>query len=188
MSEHSERFVAHLQALKERDSGAMAALRHSLAFDPGAYPPAYPYVERFVGQDVHERDARRLALYTVAGLYAKHPQQRGGQSCAAAFGELMFRRRSASIENRFVALLAADAEHIHVYLRQAVSLMAADGVELDYSRLLDDLSLWMNPYVDPERRDRLRQRWARDFYRALQGSADSRTSSEDTSDKKDFAA
>ncbi len=169
MSEHAEQFIAHLNALKERDRGALAALRHSLAFEPGCYPRAFPYVERFAGAAVHERDARRLALYAVAGLFARHPQQ-GTQSFAAALGELMARRQSPSIEGRFIALLGADAENIVDYLRQAVSLLAADGIGCDYARLLDDLSQWLNPHADPSR---LRQRWARDFYRAAQATHES---------------
>jgi len=167
VSEHAEKFVAHLMALKEKDSGAMAALRHSLAFVPGSYPKAFSYVERFAGAAVHDRDARRLALYAVAGLFARHPQQQA-QSFASAFGELMRLRSkpdepNKSIEGRFVALLGADAENITEYLRQAVSLLAADGLGCDYGRLLDDLTQWLNPNANP---DSLRQRWARDFYRA----------------------
>ncbi|MEO4045673.1 type I-E CRISPR-associated protein Cse2/CasB [Pseudomonas sp. CAU 1711] len=164
MSEHAEQFIAHLHALKERDRGALAALRHSLAFEPGCYPRAFPYVERFAGAAVHERDARRLALYAVAGLFARHPQSHS-QSLAAALGELMARRQSPSIEGRFIALLGADAENIVDYLRQAVSLLAAEDIGCDYARLLDDLSHWLNPNADPSR---LRQHWARDFYRAAQ--------------------
>lgn len=165
MSEHAEAFIAYLNALKERDRGALAALRHSLAFAPGSYPKAFPYVERFAGEAVHERDARRLALYAVAGLFALHSSHRPRQSFAAALGELMSRRQSPSIENRFVALLGADAENIVDYLRQAISLLAADEIGCDYARLLDDLSRWLNPSADPSL---LRQRWARDFYRAAQ--------------------
>lgn len=164
MSEHAEQFIAHLIALKERERGALAALRHSLAFEPGCYPKAFPYVERFAGAVVHERDARRLALYAVAGLFARHPQQ-GPQSFASALGELMARRQSPSIEGRFIALLGADAENIVDYLRQAVSLLAADAIGCDYGRLLDDLTRWLNPATDPSL---LRQRWARDFYRAAE--------------------
>lgn len=166
MSEHAEQFIAHLCALRERDRGALAALRHSLAFEPGCYPKAFPHVERFAGAAVHERDARRLALYAVAGLFARHPQQ-GSQSFAAALGELMARRQSPSIEGRFIALLGADAENIVDYLRQAISLLAADAIACDYARLLDDLSRWLNPAIDPSL---LRQRWARDFYRAAQAA------------------
>lgn len=162
MSAHSEQFIAYLQGLRERDRGALAALRHSLAFAPGSDPRSFPYVERFASNAVHERDARRLALYAVAGLFARHPQQ-AEQSFAAALGELFQRRDSASIEGRFIALLGADAENIVEYLRQAVSLLAADGIGCNYASLLDDLRHWMNPNADPSR---LRQSWARDFYRA----------------------
>ncbi|MDR0816715.1 MAG: type I-E CRISPR-associated protein Cse2/CasB [Desulfovibrio sp.] len=165
MSKHDEKFIAHLKSLKERDRGALATLRHSLAFAPGTYPQAFPYVERFAGVDSHERDARRLALYAVAGLFARHPAQ-ASASFATAFGELMRRRGSASIEKRFLALLGADAENVFEYLKQAISLLAADGPGCNYAQLLNDLSSWLNPNLH-EQRDRLRQRWARDFYRAL---------------------
>lgn len=169
MSEHAERFIEHLIALRDKDRGALAALRHSLAFAPGAYPKAFPHVERFVGVDRHELDPRRLALYAVAGLFARHPLQRP-QSFATAFGELMCRRSepqkpNKSIEGRFVALLGADAENVLDYLRQIASLLASSEIGLDYAKLLDDLTVWMNPNTD---HDRLRQRWARDFYRAAQ--------------------
>lgn len=174
MSEAAQRFIDHLTLLRERDRGALATLRHSLAFDPGCYPKAYPYVERFVGHERSARDPWRLALYAVAGLYARHPQQRG-PSFGTAFGELMQRRSkprepNKSIEGRFVALLAADEDNILVYLRQAVSLLAADDIGFDYAQLLDDLSRWMSPAVD---RDRLRQNWAREFYRAALAEAES---------------
>lgn len=160
---NTEAFIAHLEALNQRNRGALAALRHSLAFAPGSDPRAYPYVERFAGNAAHERDARRLALYAVAGLYALHPQQ-ATQSLGSALGEL-YRDGSGSIEGRFIALLGADPENIVDYLRQAISLLAAKSLGLDYGRLLDDLSQWMNPHSDP---GWLRQRWARDFYRAAQ--------------------
>ncbi|HCW95242.1 type I-E CRISPR-associated protein Cse2/CasB [Pseudomonas sp. S5(2021)] len=166
MSDHAEQFIAHLLALKERDRGALAALRHSLSFEPGAYPKAFPYVERFAGNAVHERDARRLALYAVAGLFARHPEQ-APQSLASALGELQHRRASTSIEGRFIALLGADAENIVDYLRQVIGLLAADSIGCDYAQLLKDLSQWMNPATDPSR---LRQRWARDYYRAAEAA------------------
>ncbi len=165
MSEYAQRFVAHLEQLNQRNRGALATLRRSLAFEPGGYPPAYPFVERFVSPERHARDASRLALYIVAGLYALHPHQ-GGKSLASSLGSLMRERESGSIEQRFVALLGADAENVAVYLRQIVSLLAADDRPLDYGLLLRDLTAWLNPF-DSEWRDSVRQHWARDFYRAL---------------------
>lgn len=175
MSEHAEHFIAHLNVLKERDRGALATLRHSLAFEPGNYPRAYPYVERFVGTGTHERDARRLALYAVAGLFARHPLHQPSRSFAAALGELMRRRDSGSIEGRFVALLGADAENVVHYLRQVINLLAAEGLACDYARLQDDLSYWMNPTVDPRQ---VRQRWARDFYWAAEAVSTESTDTE----------
>ncbi|MBH3338064.1 type I-E CRISPR-associated protein Cse2/CasB [Pseudomonas mendocina] len=170
MSEFAQGFIAHLQRLQERDRGALAVLRRSLSFAPGAYPPAYPYVERFVAAERHAQDASRLALYLTAGLFAAHPEQ-GAKSLATSLGELMRKRDSASIEQRFIALLGADAENLAVYLRQIISLLAGDDRVLDYGVLLQDLRIWLNPHSDAERRDNVRQRWARDFYRALTAPA-----------------
>ncbi|HLD66682.1 MAG TPA: type I-E CRISPR-associated protein Cse2/CasB [Pseudomonas sp.] len=170
MSEYAQSFIAHLERLHERDRGALAILRRSLGFAPGAYAPAYPYVERFVAAERHAQDASRLALYLVAGLYAAHPRQ-VAKNLASSLGELMRQRDSASIEQRFIALLGADAENLAVYLRQIISLLAAGDQPLDYGVLLKDLSVWLNPHIDPERRDAVRQRWARDFYRVLAAPA-----------------
>ncbi len=156
----SEAFLTYLRDLRERDRGALAKLKRSLAFPPGAYPPAYPYVERFAGLESSE--SRRRALYLTAGLYALHPVD-AGRSLAAALAELIRRRESESIEKRFIALLGADAENLNVYLRQVVGLLAAEELGLDYTRLLRDLSTWLNPHAR-EALDRVRQRWARDFY------------------------
>lgn len=174
MSEYEQNFIAHLERLHERDRGALAVLRRSLGFALGAYAPAYPYVERFVAAERHAQDASRLALYLVAGLYAAHPRQ-AAKNLAASLGELMRQRGSASIEQRFIALLGADAENLAVYLRQTISLLAAGDQPLDYGVLLRDLSVWLNPHIDPERRDAVRQRWARDFYRALAAPAGEKT-------------
>ena len=159
-------FIAHLEGLV-KDRAALARLRHGLAFAPGSYPPAFPHVEIFVPADAGEQDSYRLALYVAAGLFARHPQQ-ASQSFASAFADLWRRRESDSIEQRFIALLGADPGNIAHYLRQAASLLAADGIGFDYARLIEDLSRWMNPYIDPARRDRIRQHWARDFYRSAQ--------------------
>lgn len=165
MSEHAQSFITYLIGLKDGDRGAFAHLKRSLGFDPGSYPRAYPYVERFVGADRHVNDPRRLAMYLVAGLYALHPMHHEGVSFAGAWGRIGRARDSTSIEQRFIALLGAEPESLPTLLRQAVSLLAADGVGFDYASLLDDLTRWLDPFK-PEARDQLRQRWARDFYRA----------------------
>lgn len=160
-------FIEHLQRLNERDRGALATLRHSLAFSPGDYPRAYPLVERFVASGWHEHDARRLARYAVAGLFAAHPVLHE-RSLAAALGQLMRDKQRPSLELRFIALLEADADTVMDHLRQVVSLLAADGLGYDHTALLRDLGIALDDRARPEARDLLKRRWARDFYRALQ--------------------
>lgn len=164
MSDYTDSFIAHLQSLAARDRGALSALRRSLGFAPGTYPPAYPSVERFAVQG-GDKDSLRQALYLTAGLFALHPQHAEGRSIADAFGQVMLRRASPSIEKRFIALLSADAESLPDHLRQVVTLFAADGIGVDYGALLDDLEPWLHPRAF-DARDRVRQRWARAFYRA----------------------
>jgi len=172
MSEHAQSFIAYLTELAKHDRGALAHLRRSLGFAPGAYAPVYPAVERFVGRDQHANDPRRKALYLAAGLFSLHPEHRSGQSLATALGHLARVRESASIEQRFIALLGAEAEGLPNFLRQALSLLAADGHPCDYVRLLNDLGVWLRPN-DAKGRDQVRQFWARDFYRAYDGVPDS---------------
>ena len=126
MSDYTDAFVRHLLALRQ-DRGAMAALRRSLAFEPGAYPPAYPAVERFAARGP-DSETQRRALYLSAGLFALHPAHAPGQTISAALGQAMRQRDSASIEKRFIALLAADADSLPNHLRQTVSLLAAGRV------------------------------------------------------------
>lgn len=164
MSTYREDFILHLQTLDQRDRGAMAALRRSLGFAPGTYPPAFPSVERFAAK-ADDKPSLRQALYLTAGLFALHPLQASGHSLAAVLARVMTQRGSLSIEKRFIALLAAEPEELPDHLRQAISLLAADRVGVDYAELLGDLSVWLQPRAFEER-DRLRQRWARTFYRA----------------------
>lgn len=164
MSAYTDSFIVHLQSLAVRDRGALAALRRSLGFAPGAYPPAYPSVERFAAQGA-DKESLRQALYLTAGLFALYPRHVKGHSIAEVFGQLMLRRGSPSIEKRFIALLSADAENLPDHLRQIVALLAADGIGFDYGALLADIDYWLHPRA-LDNRDRVRQRWARAFYRA----------------------
>ena len=168
MISYADSFVEYLQGLVEHDRGGMAALRRSLGFAPGCYPPAYPIIERFAAQG-SDKESLRKALYLTAGLFALHPSHAEGRSLASTFGQAMRQRESPSIEKRFIATLSAEAEALPDHLRQVISLLAADGIACDYGELLGDLSQWLNPRAF-EARDRIRQRWAREFYRTAMAS------------------
>ena len=172
-----EPLIEFLYALRQKnDRAALAALRHSLAFEPGEDLKVFRYVERFVGKDVPAQSARRRALYAVAGLFALHPEV-DGRSFAAAFGELVRRRivrgsepdkNRPSTERRFMALLEADADSVLPHLRQAVNLLAREGLGYDHAGLLFDLFGLLSDRAAPDWRDDIKRTWARQFYRALQ--------------------
>lgn len=183
MSEHAEGFIRYLLRLNGevrserdsnrsrplRDSGAMAALRRSLSFDPGAYPGAFPYVEPFLVGEGAFQNARRRAYYVAAGLYALNPVQ-SDQPFAGSLARLAQKRahRGGSadgVEARLMALLGAHPEGVARYLRQLTTLLAAGGEGCDYVALVDDLCIWLNPSVDFDRLCHIRQKWARQFYR-----------------------
>lgn len=148
-------FVERLEQLKNQRTwtAARAALRRSLAFAAGTYPPAMPYVEPWIQG---EEGWRREAYYLVAALYAlKDGEHQPGQTLAKALSEVRQNRGSESIEKRFLALLDADRDQIAFRLRQAVGLVEGG---LDFAQLLDDLLAWFSP----ERR--VQARWAREFY------------------------
>ena len=60
-------FIEWLEEANQKDSRVRAVLRRSLSFDPGCYPPAYPYVEWRLKEE--ENAWRRAAYYLAAGLW-----------------------------------------------------------------------------------------------------------------------
>lgn len=151
-------FVNWLENLNVKDSKVRAILRRSLAFDPGTYVPAFPYIEPFLRDE--DSAWRREMLYLVAGLWAMHwkdgmnGQAMGiGQACAA----YQITSGSASTERRFINLLDADGDQLAHRLRQLVSLL--NEYVLDFEALLKGLLYWNDV------QKRTQNAWARDFYR-----------------------
>lgn len=151
-------FIEWLEDLNAKDTRVRAVLRRSLAFDPGTFAPAYPYVEPFV-QD-HDNSWRREMLYLVAGLWAAHWRegQRDqsmslGKSCAACQAA----SESTSTERRFINLLDADSDQLPHRLRQMIALLKEHPI--DFEALLKGLLYWNDD------QKRTQNAWARDFYR-----------------------
>lgn len=153
-------FINWLEKLNERDGKARAMLRRSLAFDPGAHIPSFPYVEPFVKGE--ENAWRREAHYLVAGLWAAHWREgRTGPSMPLAKACALYMRDkdSASTERRFINLLDADCEQLPHRLRQMLALLKEQTI--DFDALLKDLLAWNHE------RKFAQNAWAREFYRTL---------------------
>ena len=151
-------FIEWLECLNEKDTKVRAVLRRSLAFDPGAFVPAYPYVEPFLkGED---NPWRREIFYLVAGLWAAHWRESRngtplsiGKACAA----YQTASGSSSTERRFINLLDADCDQLSHRLRQIVALLKEQVI--DFDTLLKGLLYWNDD------QKRTQNGWARDFYR-----------------------
>jgi CRISPR system Cascade subunit CasB len=153
-------FIAWLEKLNETDTKVRAVLRRSLAFEPGNFPAAYPFVEPFVTSE--DDSWRREMFYLVGGLWAAHWRQGRsgepiplGKACALQQQQT----KSTSTERRFIALLDADSEQLPHRLRQMVALLK--DYHLDVDALLSGLLYWNSD------RKRTQNQWARDFYRNL---------------------
>lgn len=154
-------FIDWLEGLNKKDTKVRAVLRRSLAFDPGAFAPAYPYVEPFVRNE--SNGWRREMHYLVAGLWAAHWRESRpgipmtiGKACAAHQAA----SDSTNTERRFITLLDSDSDQVPHRLRQMVALLKDQPI--DFEALLTGLVYWNDD------RKRTQNAWARDFYRNMQ--------------------
>ncbi len=153
-------FIESLESRSEGDSRVRATLRRSLSFAPGAYVPAYPYVEPFVKDTGNSW--RREAHYLVAGVWATHWRE-GSKGQSIPIGKACAVHQaltgSMSTERRFISLLNADTDQLPHHLRQMVALLKDQPI--DFGALLKGLLYWN----DEEKRTQ--NAWARDYYRTI---------------------
>jgi CRISPR system Cascade subunit CasB len=163
-------FIEWLESLNEKDTKVRAVLRRSLAFDPGGFPSAYPYVESFLKEDGDPW--RREMLYLVAGIWAAHwrsGQGEGQISIGKACAAYQTASGSTSTERRFINLLDADRDQLPHRLRQVIALLKDQAI--DFEDLLKGLLYWN------DEQKRTQNAWARDFYRNLHHEKETKTQS-----------
>lgn len=108
-------------------------------------------------------DKRHLDDYfLIATLFPLVPQRAGTGSLAAALRRVRQRRsdsgRTNSLDRRFQTLLDSERVQLPFRLRQAVRLIAAEDLSLDWTLLLRNLLAW-------EREGRpVQLGWARDYF------------------------
>jgi CRISPR type I-E-associated protein CasB/Cse2 len=127
--------------------------------------------------------------YLVASLFAlwhqgrDQPRTVSGErftNLGISFRLLPEEVRTGSVEGRFRALLNADREELSEHLRHAISLLRANDVAVDWSRLFRDVRNWRSD-------DRWVQReWARAYWGGTAPSAGGGRASGDRDDRDDI--
>ena len=136
-------FITYLESLRESkdERAAFAALRRGLGRDPGTEPAMFPYVARFVSENTSRW--YEATLYLTAALFAYHPKEGGTGNLGAAFKRAaQGENDQTAIERRFTALLAADTEDLHFYLRQAISYLKSKDIPINWQQLFGDVLAW----------------------------------------------
>jgi CRISPR system Cascade subunit CasB len=155
--DREDRFVKHLESLRDRgDRAALARLRRGLGRAPGTVAETFPLVQPRLPEGMPPRQEN--AFYLVASLFASHPGPGEAGNLGAAFARLAAQRDSASIEQRFVALLNCHEDDLPGHLRHAVSLLAASDVPVNWRQLLADVQRWGHPGRPVQRQ------WARNYW------------------------
>jgi len=154
-------FINNLCLLETRDDGpsraGLAALRAGLRSKGGIAVEMMSHVVPYL--DEREQLSDRW-FFAIAALFALHPlDTKEKLSLGGSFGRL--RKKSDSIEKHFQLLLASDEEDLFERLKQAVSLLKANNIPVNWYALLTDLTI--KSWDDSQRLTQLT--WARDFYR-----------------------
>lgn len=154
----SEQFVKFIIELIHKDNGAAAALKR--ADNPATEYQSWEYLARFIDID---KDYERLPYATIASALAKAKAEQNG---SVRIGEAITRcyedgKDSEQAKAKLRRLLACDSvEEACRVLRPLFSLINSKaGIKLDYAALLQDL-YWFN--ADNQR---VKSRWAQNFYR-----------------------
>ena len=170
--------ISALERLRDNnDRARLASLRRGLGQPPGAVPEASRVIEHMLDED----DPPWIAdtLYVIAPLFALHQMSDNskrwsnmGDHFRALFGE--GEDPPPNVERRFLALLASEPDDLPDALRQAVSLLKPKEVAVNWRRLFDDVKKWLDRSPEgEEKRQEVRLRWSRSFWRLSSKKTDS---------------
>lgn len=156
-------FVTYLKSLAD-NRGALAALRRGLGQPSGTVPDMYRYVVPLLPKDAYPGSWTERSYYLIAALYAAHPASDGYGNLGSHFAvhlDLQNPDRNDAIEKRFVALLTAHPEDLHIYLRQGISFLRSKETPVNWDQLMWDVRELGNP----DRATNVRKHWADAFWR-----------------------
>ena len=166
------KFIAHLENLvRDKDRGALAALRRGLGKPPGTAREMDRYVLPYLPHGASEKQEN--ACYLVGALFAYWHQGKDNltKENPANLGDslrLLVNHEASEngnredaekrIEKRLVALLNCHQDDLPVHLRHTIDLLKAKDIPIDWTRLLWDVQKWQH-----ESR-KVQRDWARNFW------------------------
>ncbi len=137
---------------------------------------AYPYVIPYAPHEFYRQDV----YFLVAGLFALYADSTAegeGFNLGTSWERLNQNSESASIEQRFIALLSSSREMLPDHLRHAVTLLKAKKIAIDWLQLLIDLRFW------DAGEHRVQREWAQSYWRRGAEATDEVTLTADSTDE-----
>ena len=167
--------VSYLLDLKRRDDrGALAELRSGLGKAPGEAPRMFPHVGRYLLSSDPSKPSV-ITAFVVASLFAKHPVHEAGRSLGKALalatkrpGNPQGKHGEDGVAARFARALDADPEDLPRQLEGLISLCESADKGIDWYQFRGDVVALLGE--DHDQRDRVRLRWARDFWQSTPSS------------------
>lgn len=157
-------------------AATLAKLRRGIGKEPGSQPNLWEWTLDGLPENLQGNDERpsfgERAVHSALTLFALHQQGKEiktkcmsepNVTLGGAMREIIRRDpdREAAIKRRFTATVTADSyEELVWHLRGLVQLLRTEDIKLDYPSLAGELF----DFQFPERRDRIRLRWGRQFY------------------------
>ena len=162
--------IRELERLREQnDRATLASLRRGMGQPPGTVVETSRVVEHMLDED--DPPWVRDTLYLIAPLFAFHPASETGErwsNMGSHFRRLFGENEEppTNIERRFMALLTSEPDDLPDVLRQAISLLKSKDVPVNWLRLFEDVQRWLDSRPEgEERRQEVRLRWSRSFWR-----------------------
>ncbi len=175
----------HLQAAYLQGSpharADLARLRRALGKPAGSIPEVWEFTVGAVPEslrwDRDEPSRAEQAAHAALTLFAMHQQSMPvpahihGVSLGRAVGQLATggEQSADAVTRRFMAVATATSmDEALIHIRGLVAQLRSARRGFDYARLADDLVGLLNP----ERAEKVRLAWGRDFYRTRPASTD----------------
>jgi len=160
------KFIAHLENLvRDKDRGALAALRRGLGKPPGTAREMDRYVLPYLPHSASEKQEN--ACYLVGALFAYWHQGKDtiGPNLPANIGtslRALVERETAEggsrddaekrVEKRLVALLNCHQDDLPDHLRHTIGLLKSKEIPINWLQLLNDVQNWQRESRDVQHR------------------------------------